>query len=219
MPPLDSDRTRLTRRGWLGWVAAAACSAPGARLLAADPTPGPWDSDELDLRASLDPPMTPWAVAFSPDGSLLASAGFDGPKGGLGPSRVDLWETATWAKRPGLDFPDVRIDRLSFSPDGKSLLLAGLDRASLIVCDLDGGRRRTLVENVETAGIPSPAVAAPDGKSRRHRRTRGAGDLGRGDLEAVSGIVSGLATRVFTLAYREDPELAVHRRLALRDGP
>ena len=161
-PPLGPDRASITRRGWLAGVGVAAFAAPGARLLAAEPSRAAWDSGDLACLASLDVPVMSWTVAFSSDGSLLASAGFES-NGKVGPSRVDLWETATWAKQPGFEVPDIRIDRLSFAPDGKTLLMAGLDRASLIACEVETGRRRTLVDDPTTAGRQSPAIPSPDG--------------------------------------------------------
>jgi WD40 repeat protein len=162
--PLGPDRVSLTRREWLkGGLAVAACVVPGARLLADDPPRAAWDSGEFACRASLDVPVMSWTVALSPDGSLLASGGFDPESGGVGPSRVDLWETATWTKRPGFEVPDIRINQVSFAPDGKTLLLAGLDRASLIACEVETGKWRTLVDDPTTAGRQSPAVLSPDG--------------------------------------------------------
>jgi WD40 repeat protein len=114
------------------------------------------------MRASLDHPAMPWSVAFSPDGSLLAAAGFENA-GGRGPSWIRLWETATWAKRSTFEIPEVRVHRIAFAPDGKSMIAAGLDRASLLTCEVATGKCRILFENNESGGLQSRPVASPDG--------------------------------------------------------
>jgi WD40 repeat protein len=53
-----------------------------------------------------------WAVAFSPDGRLLATG--DDP-----PGLVRIWDVATW-HQVGDPFPVDAVD-LAFSPDGRTL--------------------------------------------------------------------------------------------------
>jgi WD40 repeat protein len=60
------------------------------------------------------------AVAFSPDGSLLATGDFGG--------RAHLWSTETW--RPSgarLDAHTGRVQSLAFTPDGRTLATAAAD--------------------------------------------------------------------------------------------
>jgi hypothetical protein len=62
------------------------------------------------------------AVAFSPDGRLLAAAGYDG--------RAFLWDVGTaraWGK-PLRHGADVRA--LAFSPDGRLLATGGMDASA-----------------------------------------------------------------------------------------
>ena len=56
------------------------------------------------------------SIAFSPDGSLLATAGNDG--------MVGLWTVATGQRRVSLDGQATWLPTILFSPDGRTLVLA-----------------------------------------------------------------------------------------------
>src|SRR5205085_240619 len=59
------------------------------------------------------------ALAFSPNGALLAGAGRDG--------RVSLWDAATGRLRRVLDRHEAEVNGLAFSPDGRRLVTGGRD--------------------------------------------------------------------------------------------
>jgi len=67
------------------------------------------------------------AAAFSPDGSLLATAGGSAPRGGTGDYSIKLWDLKT-GRNPGrLAGHKDTVNRLLFNPDSKLLASAGHD--------------------------------------------------------------------------------------------
>jgi WD40 repeat protein/serine/threonine protein kinase len=114
-----------------------AFSPDGASLAAAIQNGGPgtgmvrvWDvkTGRL-LRAVPDPKQGPGAmpvaVVFSPDGKLLASAGFD--------RAVHLWELATGKEVRVLPGHELSVTGLSFSRDGKQLVSASGGLINLLI--------------------------------------------------------------------------------------
>ena len=68
------------------------------------------------------------SVAFSPDGSLLATASNDGTLG--------LWTVATGRRRASLDGQAMYLRTVTFSPDGQTLALATGDDDDVRLWDL-----------------------------------------------------------------------------------
>ena len=81
------------------------------------------------------------ALAFSPDGALLASAGADG--------RVVIWDVTGWRQRLVIGPHDGAINDVAFSPDGRWLATAGFD----------GTARVQLVDPTEIVALARARVA------------------------------------------------------------
>ncbi|KAI9763764.1 MAG: hypothetical protein M1839_006312, partial [Geoglossum umbratile] len=93
------------------------------------------------------------AVAFSPDGQLVASASHD--------STVRLWETATGSCRSTLEGHSERVSAVAFSPDGQLVASASYDSTVRLWETATGSCRSTLEGHSESI---SAVAFSPDGQ-------------------------------------------------------
>jgi WD40 repeat protein len=116
-----------------------------------------------------------WAVAYSPDGRLLASAGGGNPFWGvqgpasITPGEVMLWDAASGAPVRTLRGHTNQVKAVAFRPDGR-WLASGSDDGTARVWDVPTGRQVRLFPGQPRPGA-SPAVHSihsvafgPDGK-------------------------------------------------------
>ena len=90
-------------------------------------------------------------VAFSPDGMVLATVGYD--------RLVNLWEVPTGRRKATLKGHAGNVLAVAFSPDGR--LLASGDTASMKLWDLDTLKERASIEGKNFLSV----AFSPDGKT------------------------------------------------------
>jgi WD40 repeat protein len=104
-----------------------------------------------------------WALALSPDGSRLASGGFD--------DTVKLWDVATGQERAALRGHTDQVGAVAFAPDGR-LLASGSHDGTVKLWDAATGRE--LVTLRGHTGTVTAVAFSPDGRcvaSASHDRT------------------------------------------------
>ncbi len=94
------------------------------------------------------------SVAFSPDGGLLALAGYD--------NAIELWDAARGEKVRQWETPEGCIATLVFSPNGQLLASGGIHDSTVRAWDVATGKKVRELEGLPN-GVSS-LTFAPDGK-------------------------------------------------------
>jgi WD40 repeat protein len=134
----------------LGLCLFAALACPEAAVSNTAPA-APANKPEIFPQIGFTGPVN--AIAFSPDGKLLASGGQD--------HTIELWDVADRREWRLLGGHSGGVNSLAFSPNGK-ILASGSDDKTVKLWDVTSGRElRTL--NEHSSGVVSIAFS-PDGK-------------------------------------------------------
>jgi RNA polymerase sigma factor (sigma-70 family) len=142
------------------------------------------------------------ALAFSPDGKLLATGSAD--------KTVKLWDAATGKCKQTLEGHEAGVFSLAFSPDGKLLASGGLD-GTVRVWDPDSGEFR-YTKSGYVRGLKVMVAFSPDGRWLATGGTiLGSTEYGRGDVR-LFGAKTGKLDRAF-------PDLLGHGVSALAFSP
>ncbi len=129
--------------------------SPDGRLLATagqDTLVTVWDTRQWrKLRVLKGHGVKIWTVAFSPDGSTLASGG------DIADPQLRLWDVATWSERRVIRAHTSSVASLAFTPDGQSLVAGSWNE---VVCfNVESGKELWRLNE------PGPrTVISPDGQ-------------------------------------------------------
>jgi WD40 repeat protein len=167
-----ADGAALTFRGHRSSVTATAWAPDGRRVASGgwDGTVHVWDPETGQLFFSLHGHRGGvGCVAFSPDGKFLVTSNGKFQSGVPGakivePSKVRVWDAASGRLVKPWTEHGVLVERLAFTPDGKSLVAVGSDKISdpwtLHVWDIGANKTAGKLPLAETAFLD----IAPDGQ-------------------------------------------------------
>jgi Tol biopolymer transport system component/serine/threonine protein kinase len=160
-----------------------------------------WDAQTRTLTQTLTTQGEVFTLAFSPDGTLLAT-GSGSSSGTSVLGRVDVWDLRTGRPKWTQTAHSTRVMSVTFSPDGTRLASAGNDNA-VRLWDVATGRMQG--KSLEGEGDWVASVAfSPDGKtlaSGGSDQVVRLWDVASGQLQRV---LRGPSAAINTLAYASD---------------
>ncbi|MCC6143941.1 MAG: serine/threonine protein kinase [Candidatus Hydrogenedentes bacterium] len=203
-----SERPVRVLQGDGRWINQLAFHPDGLRLSGADAEckVETWNWQTGDRLQDLDLPIyTSGArcVAYSPDGSRLATAGWGDGTPEL--ARVDLWDSGTGQNLRVLSGPTRIVDSIAFHPDGQ-WLAAGCRDGNAYVWDVNTGAVVRVLQSPSASGTDwiYGVAFSPDG-------TRIAGSCGSSVVmvwDTVTGTLlqslDGLQARAAKVAFNPD---------------
>jgi WD40 repeat protein len=147
-----------------GVVDAMTLSADGASLASARCGEGVtiWDVEARRRRAVLPSPSWVTGIAFSPDGTILATADKR--------SAISLWRAETGEPAGTLECPGRRFLALAYSPDGRTLAASSHDD-TVMLWDMPSARAVDTHEGV--GGAPAALAFSRDGRMLAFTQTGG----------------------------------------------
>jgi len=101
-----------------------------------------WDLETGQTIFEVSQPVRIWGVAFSPDGTRFATAGFDGI--------ASVWDTETGKEIINLSGHSSTVIGISFSPDGKYIATASVDGTAKLWDSETGNELLTLTASGRT---------------------------------------------------------------------
>ncbi len=128
---VETGSERLSLKGHKGVVEFITYSPDGKTIATAgwDHTLRLWDAASGEQRAQLDGASEQLGAAFSPDGKILASVSAPTEEASKGLTSVlALWDVATHKPLATIPAHSDRAYSVLFTPDGKTLITASMDR-------------------------------------------------------------------------------------------
>lgn len=219
---LQTGKERLSVPGHAGGVLSVAYSPDGRTVASAgnDAVIKLWDGASGALLKTLTGHIRGrnkkaeftgvYAVAFSPDGKKLVSAGADGA--------INLWDTVTGKEIRSLRGHDGDVTSVAFSPDGRALVSGGWD-GTVRLWDAQSGKELKTLSKTDDGAV-SFVGYSPDG---RYIFARGVDEIVRLWSAATGQEIKQFAgTRTLTTMIGTMNSAAVSpdsRYLLTNDGP
>jgi WD40 repeat protein/serine/threonine protein kinase len=161
---LPSARERLVLRGPRELVWGVALTTDGRTLASGSTEPSArlWDVASGKLLAVLDHCYPVRALAFAPDGRMLATA-LSEEKRPFVAGAVQLWDVASAAERKTFDLNEDRVRSLAFLPHGRTVVLGCTDNTVRLL-DVDEAPKAVTLSG-HTPDETWALAFSPDGRT------------------------------------------------------